>query len=107
MLIAVDEATHALVELALESIEQPPTVVWAGAAADAPKGTVSLAAEIDRARSGPVPFVPTEADTSVMLYTSGTTGRPKGVPRTHAAESTRRSPTCCRRDMPPARSPSA
>ena len=25
-------------------------------------------------------------DTSVMLYTSGTTGRPKGVPRTHAAE---------------------
>ncbi len=25
-------------------------------------------------------------DVSVMLYTSGTTGRPKGVPRTHAAE---------------------
>ena len=25
-------------------------------------------------------------DISVMLYTSGTTGRPKGVPRTHAAE---------------------
>ena len=27
-------------------------------------------------------------DISVMLYTSGTTGRPKGVPRTHAAERT-------------------
>ena len=26
------------------------------------------------------------ADISVMLYTSGTTGRPKGVPRTHGAE---------------------
>ncbi|MCW2944576.1 MAG: AMP-dependent synthetase and ligase [Actinoallomurus sp.] len=27
-----------------------------------------------------------ERDVSVMLYTSGTTGRPKGVPRTHSAE---------------------
>lgn len=34
----------------------------------------------------PVCVVPDEADHSVMLYTSGTTGRPKGVPRTHRAE---------------------
>ena len=86
VLIAVDETTHALVAEALETVEQPPTLVWAGAAVNVPRGTVSLAAEIDRARSGPVPFSPTETDISVMLYTSGTTGRPKGVPRTHGAE---------------------
>lgn len=35
---------------------------------------------------GRLPEHPAESQTSVMLYTSGTTGRPKGVPRTHRAE---------------------
>jgi 2-furoate---CoA ligase len=35
---------------------------------------------------GVLPPSADETDISVMLYTSGTTGRPKGVPRTHSAE---------------------
>jgi 2-furoate---CoA ligase len=35
---------------------------------------------------GPPAIDVTESDVSIMLYTSGTTGRPKGVPRTHRAE---------------------
>jgi len=38
--------------------------------------------------AGPLPPAPDETATSVMLYTSGTTGRPKGVPRSHRAEHT-------------------
>ena len=42
----------------------------------------------DFAAGAPAEAVPraNPDDISVMLYTSGTTGRPKGVPRTHAAE---------------------
>ena len=39
----------------------------------------------DRAPADALPRAKPD-DISVMLYTSGTTGRPKGVPRTHAAE---------------------
>jgi 2-furoate---CoA ligase len=44
----------------------------------------SLAAGADDPPSPAVPVV--ESDVSIMLYTSGTTGRPKGVPRTHRNE---------------------
>jgi 2-furoate---CoA ligase len=60
---------------------------WIYVGADAPADTQPfepLAA--GTADPGPPDVVVDERDVSIMLYTSGTTGRPKGVPRTHRAE---------------------
>ncbi|MCE3554999.1 AMP-binding protein [Pseudonocardia sp. RS11V-5] len=59
----------------------------AGGAAGVVLATVD---ELDRTAAGELDSdlgtTPAESATSVVLYTSGTTGRPKGVPRTHRAE---------------------
>ena len=57
----------------------PTTIITLGGAGS--QGALPLA---DVAASGdPRPVAVDEGDLSLLLYTSGTTGRPKGVPRTH------------------------
>jgi 2-furoate---CoA ligase len=60
---------------------------WIHVGADPPAGTVAFEAlAAGTTDPGPPRVVIAETAISIMLYTSGTTGRPKGVPRTHRAE---------------------
>ncbi|MFI2652573.1 class I adenylate-forming enzyme family protein [Micromonospora fulviviridis] len=69
-----------------ELLPHPPARAYLGAVGDAPAGHVAMAALAREQADGPLPVAVHDRDLSVLLYTSGTTGRPKGVPRTHAAE---------------------
>ena len=73
-----ESVTAAAVEAATAGVST--RVVFVGD--DPPPGTIAFA-DLDRAAAvGSAPPV-AEPDLSLLLYTSGTTGRPKGVPRTH------------------------
>ncbi|MBQ6641156.1 MAG: acyl--CoA ligase [Saccharopolyspora sp.] len=82
-LVVTDVST---VERACEALQRTEPLPHAHVGEGAPAGVEELlgsaAAQPDGAIDAPV----RDSDTSVMLYTSGTTGKPKGVPRTHRAE---------------------
>ncbi|MCW2582951.1 MAG: AMP-dependent synthetase and ligase [Klenkia sp.] len=66
-------------------VTDPTTAANAPSPRDVPHRDISELETAGRADGPPGP-PPAEQDISVMLYTSGTTGRPKGVPRSHRAE---------------------
>lgn len=53
---------------------------------DPPEGAGAVGALAAAQPDGPLEVPVRPDDVSIMLYTSGTTGRPKGVPRTHRSE---------------------
>ena len=74
-------------ELATESPGQPVLVVTDDAASDAVPPSAVPIAEFTRDTLSEEPRVDVSpTDTSLVFFTSGTTGRPKGVPRTHGNE---------------------
>jgi 2-furoate---CoA ligase len=83
-LVVTDDLAGEVAARALGSVEKRPWVLHAGSATD--EGQVPfeelVARQSDRAPDVPV----SDSDLGVMLYTSGTTGKPKGVPRTQRAE---------------------
>jgi 2-furoate---CoA ligase len=81
-----DDGTAELVAQALERLDgQTPTLVHAGSRPPA-STRHRYEALLEAAPDHPVEVEVVERDPSVMLYTAGTTGRPKGVPRSQHAE---------------------
>ncbi len=80
----VENAEAAVLAVEGSSEELAPSATPTIAVADARTGTTMEALRAARPIDDPSPV--DEREPALMLYTSGTTGRPKGVPRSHRAE---------------------
>ncbi|MFD2762723.1 class I adenylate-forming enzyme family protein [Micromonospora eburnea] len=85
-LVVTDATTSDLSAQARAALPGLPASAHAGDPDDAAPGSVALAPLVQGQPDGPLSVGIVDRQLSVLLYTSGTTGRPKGVPRTHAAE---------------------
>ena len=83
-LVVVEEATAERVLSVRDEFESDPRVLFVGP--DVPDGVDSFEEAVDAAEHTRPSEEVEETDISLMLYTSGTTGRPKGVPRSQRAE---------------------
>ena len=83
-LVVVEEATAERVLSVRDEFESDPRVLFVGP--DVPDGVDSFEEVVDAAEHPRPSEEIEETDISLMLYTSGTTGRPKGVPRSQRAE---------------------
>jgi len=81
-----DDSTVEVVGQALERLPDGDRPVLVHDGEILPAGARTLEALIADRSAGPLQVEASPDDTSVMLYTAGTTGRPKGVPRSNHAE---------------------
>ncbi len=83
-LVVIEEATVERVLSVRDEFDSDPRVLFVGP--NAPDGVDSFDEAVEAAEHTRPSEGVEETDISLMLYTSGTTGRPKGVPRSQRAE---------------------
>ena len=83
-LVVIEEATAERVLSVRDEFDSDPRVLFVGP--DAPEGVDSFDEAVEAAEHTRPSEEVEETDISLMLYTSGTTGQPKGVPRSQRAE---------------------